>query len=319
MLNYSQAFYQLKEKLQKLYDEGEAAAIAHMFLEHLTGLNKSDRLLKKDTSFTEKQQQQYDTQSKALIKGKPIQYITNSAWFMGREFIVNESVLIPRPETEELVQWILENPKFKIQNSKPQTPNSEFQIPNSKLRILDVGSGSGCIGISLARLVQNAVVTCADVSKEAIEVLKTNIEWVLTPDEKKMGADNITVKTFDFLNESLRNKQLGRYDIVVSNPPYIPASEKAKMHTNVKDHEPDIALFVPADDALVFYRAIAEFGKTHLTNEGVIYCELEANHSAECKALFESEGYTDVEVRKDMHENWRMLKAGIKQDTAPTI
>ena len=241
MLTYSQAFYQLKEKLQKLYDADEAAAIAHLFLEHLTGLNKSDRLLKKDTVLKEKQQQQYDTQSKALVKGKPLQYITNSAWFMGREFIVNESVLIPRPETEELVQWVLDG--SKADDEKP------------KVRILDIGSGSGCIGISLARLVENAIVTCADVSKEAIEVLKTNIEWVLTPEEKKMGADNITVKTLDFLNEVQRNKQLGRYDVIVSNPPYIPVTEKAKMHTNVKDHEPDIALFVPADDALVFYKA----------------------------------------------------------------
>jgi len=252
MLNYSQAFYQLKERLQKLYDADEAAAIAHMFLEHLTGLNKSDRLLKKDTEFKEKQQQQYDVQSKELVKGKPLQYITNSAWFMGREFIVNESVLIPRPETEELVQWVLDD--------------SKADGEKLKVRILDIGSGSGCIGISLARLVGNAIVTCADVSKESIEVLKTNIEWVLTPEEKKRGADNITLKTLDFLNEMQRNKQLGRYDVIVSNPPYIPATEKGKMHTNVKDHEPGIALFVPADDALVFYKAIAEFGKTHLTN-----------------------------------------------------
>ena len=295
MLNYSQAFYQLKEKLQKIYDEGEAAAITHLLLEHLSGLNKSDRLLRKDTLFTEKQQQQFDAGAKELAKGKPIQYITNSAWFMGREFIVNESVLIPRPETEELVQWVIDDAKIKSQQSK--------------VRILDIGSGSGCIGISLARLVDNAIVTCADVSKAAMEVLKTNIEWVLTPEEKKRGADNITLKTLDFLNEVQRNKQLGRYDVIVSNPPYIPATERTKMHANVKDHEPEIALFVPDDDVLVFYKAIAEFGKTHLTNEGIIYCELEASHGAECKALFEGEGYTDVEIRKDMHDNLRMLRA----------
>ena len=297
MLNYSQAFYQLKEKLQPLYDADEAAAIAHMFLEHLTGLSKGDRLLKKDTLFTERQQLQYDEKSKNLVKGKPIQYITNSAWFMGREFLVNEGVLIPRPETEELVQWVIENSKSQIQNPKP--------------RILDVGAGSGCIGLSLAWSIPGAIVTCVDVSKEAIEVLKTNIEWVLTPEEKKKGADNITVKALDFLNEEKRNKQLGRYDIIVSNPPYIPKKDKPQMHKNVKDYEPEIALFVPDNDPLVFYRAIAQFGKEHMRSSGYIYCELDANHAEECKTLFEKAGYQNVEIRKDMHGNWRMLKAGI--------
>ncbi len=294
MLNYNQAFYQLKEKLQPVYDANESAAIAHIFLEHLTGLNKSDRLLKKDTLFTERQQLQYDEKSKELVKGKPVQYIINSAWFMGREFLVNEGVLIPRPETEELVQWIVNDHK-----------------ESEKSRVLDIGAGSGCIGLSLARLLQGAIVTCADISKEAIEVLKTNIEWVLTPDEKKKGADNITVKTLDFLNEEKRNKQLGRYDIIVSNPPYIPKKDKPQMHRNVKDYEPEIALFVPDNDPLVFYKAIAQFGKQHMRSNGYIYCELDANHAEECKMLFEKAGYENVEIRKDMHDNWRMLKAGI--------
>ncbi len=294
MLNYNQAFYQLKEKLQPVYDANESAAIAHIFLEHLTGLNKSDRLLKKDTLFTERQQLQYDEKSKELVKGKPVQYIINSAWFMGREFLVNEGVLIPRPETEELVQWIVNDHK-----------------ETEKLRVLDIGAGSGCIGLSLTRLLQGAIVTCADISKEAIEVLKTNIEWVLTPEEKKKGADNITVKTLDFLNEEKRNKQLGRYDIIVSNPPYIPKKDKVQMHRNVKDYEPEIALFVPDNDPLVFYKAIAQFGKEHMRSNGYIYCELDANHAEECKALFEKAEYENVEIRKDMHDNWRMLKAGI--------
>ena len=294
MLNYNQAFYQLKEKLQPVYDANESAAIAHIFLEHLTGLNKSGRLLKKDTLFTERQQLQYDEKSKELVKGKPVQYIINSAWFMGREFLVNEGVLIPRPETEELVQWIVNDHK-----------------ESEKLRVLDIGAGSGCIGLSLTRLLQGAIVTCADISKEAIEVLKTNIEWVLTPEEKKKGADNITVKTLDFLNEEKRNKQLGRYDIIVSNPPYIPKKDKLQMHRNVKDYEPEIALFVPDNDPLVFYKAIAQFGNEHLRSNGYIYCELDANHAEDCKTLFEKSGYQNVEIRKDMHDNWRMLKAGI--------
>ena len=298
MLTYSQAFYQLKEKLQTLYDSNEAAAITHMFLEHLTGLGKADRLIKKDTLLSERQQQQFDIRSKELGKGKPIQYITSSAWFMGREYLVNEAVLIPRPETEELVKWVI-------------TDNKEKE---EKLRVLDIGSGSGCIGLSLAAHLQAAIVTCVDISKEAIEVLKTNIEWVLTPEEKKQGKDNITVKTLDFLSETHRNKQLGRYDVIVSNPPYIPRADKIKMHKNVKDYEPDIALFVPDNDALVFYNAIVAFGQDHLREGGYIYCELDTAHAQECKDLFEKSGYLPVELRKDIHGNWRMLKAALIAD-----
>lgn len=292
MLTYNHAFYQLKEKLQSLYDANESAAIAHVLLEFITGLNKLERLSKKDTVFTKSQQDVYDSKSKELIKGKPVQYVMNSAWFMGREFIVNESVLIPRPETEELVLWIIDDCKNK-----------------EKLRILDVGAGSGCIGISLSRLLSTVVVACIDVSKEALDVLQTNIKWVLNDTEKSKNRDNIRVIKLDFLDEATRNKELGRYDIIVSNPPYIPASEKKGMHTNVTRHEPHIALFVPDNDALLFYRAIAVFGKTHLKQGGYIYCELDASHAEECKILFENAGYINVEIRKDMHGNWRMLKA----------
>ncbi len=294
MLTYNQAFYQLKEKLQSLYDANEAAAIAHMFLEFVTGLNKLDRLSKKDILFSKRQQDIYDIKSIELIKGKPIQYVINSAWFMGREFIVNESVLIPRLETEELVQWIIDDQKDK-----------------EKLRILDVGAGSGCIGISLFRLLSNAVVTCVDISKEALDVLQTNIEWVLNDEDKSKHPENIRLSELNFLNETTRNKELGRYDIIVSNPPYIPRKDKKGMHTNVTNYEPGIALFVPDNDALVFYRAIAMFGKTHLKQEGYIYCELDAAHAEKCKALFEESGYTNVEIRKDMHGNWRMLRASL--------
>jgi release factor glutamine methyltransferase len=297
-LSYSQAFYELKDKLQPLYDADESASITHMLLEFITGLNKLDRLTKKDTLLNRKQQEQYDRTSKELLAGRPIQYITNSAWFMGREFIVNENVLIPRPETEELVQWVIDDHK-----------NSE------KLRILDVGSGSGCIGISLSRLLPYAVVTCVDVSKEALDVLQTNIEWVLNDAERKMHAENIRTVKLDFLDEKIRNKELARYDIIVSNPPYIPAKDKKKMHTNVKDHEPAIALFVPDNDALVFYKAIAVFGKEHLKRNGYIYCELDAAHATDCKAMFEAAGYKDVEVRKDLNGNWRILKAYLEQTT----
>lgn len=292
MLTYSQAFYQLKDQLQPLYEEQEAVAIAHLLLEFITGLNKLDRLTKKDTPFTKRQQGQFEEKSKDLLKGKPIQYITDSAWFMGREFVVNENVLIPRPETEELVQWIIDDSKGM-----------------EKLRIADIGSGSGCIGISLGRLMAHSVITCVDISKEALDVLATNVQWVLTEEEKRNNADNIRLIELDFLNETIRNKELGRFDVVVSNPPYIPFKEKEKLHDNVSKYEPTIALFVPDKDPLVFYKAIADFGKAHLKLEGRVYCELDAAHAEQCKVVFEEAGYADVVLKKDMNGNWRMLKA----------
>ncbi len=183
---------------------------------------------------------------------------------MGKEFGVNEHVLIPRPETEELVQWVI----------------NDWKSREEAIKILDIGTGSGCIPISLRFALTQADVTSCDISSDALAVAKENATTMQTV---------IEFIQLDFLDVSQRNK-LVSYDIIVSNPPYIPASEKEKLHANVKDHEPGIALFVPDNDALVFYHAIAFFGKEHLNNNGYIYCELDAGHAMECKALFEKPG-----------------------------
>ena len=283
MLTYSQAFYDLKNKLQPLYDEREAVAIAHEVMFWITELDKYSRLMEKDTLFTEAQQDEYEAALEKLNKGVPLQYVTGRAWFMGREYFVNNSVLIPRPETEELVQWIISDGRGK-----------------AGLKILDIGTGSGCIPISLALEIPASLVDACDISAGALAVAEKNAD--------NLGA-GVQFGELDFLNTAERNKQ-GSYDVIVSNPPYIPSADATGMHTNVKDHEPSIALFVPNEDALVFYKAIADFGKEHLDINGYIYCELDAAHAFECKALFEEEGYKNVEIRKDMNDNWRMLKAG---------
>lgn len=286
MLTYNQAFYRLKELLQPLYDANEAAAISHMLVEHITGLGKLDRLDKKETPLTEEQQQLFDGKTKELLRGKPIQYVTGKAWFLNKEFVVNENVLIPRPETEELVQWItLETQKSKIQNPK----------------ILDIGTGSGCIPISLKLALPEADITGCDISSEALKVAQTNAPKLNT---------TINFLQLDFLDFEQHNN-LGTYDVIVSNPPYIPAEEKERLHSNVRDYEPALALFVPDNDALIFYKAIALFGKQHLNPGGYIYCELDTAHAEECSALFEVTGYKNIELKKDMHGNWRMLKAGL--------
>lgn len=281
MLSYGEAFYQLKSELQSLYDAQEATAVAHELLYSITGLEKMDRLMRKDEPLTEAQQKLYDTCKADLLKGKPLQYVTGTAWFMGKEFKVNEHVLIPRPETEELVDWIIKDHKVK-----------------QDISILDIGTGSGCIPISLQLALPGATTLSCDISEEAIEVAKENA--------RKLEADISFIKT-DFLNQKMWYN-FEQYDVIVSNPPYIPQKEYKNMHTNVRDFEPSLALFVPDDDALLFYRNIAGFGKTNLKPDGVIYCELHKDHAEKTEQMFREKGYR-TEVRKDMHGNERMIKA----------
>ncbi|MGN6568831.1 MAG: peptide chain release factor N(5)-glutamine methyltransferase [Flavipsychrobacter sp.] len=283
MLSYNDAFYGLLNKLKQLYDDYESAAIAHEVMHHITGRDKLQRILEKDTLFTEAEQASFELLQTELLKGKPLQYATGHSWFMGRRYTVNEHVLIPRPETEELVDWI-------VQDAKENT---------SALSILDIGTGSGCIPISLKLDMPEANVSSCDVSKAALSVAKENA--------RQLQAEIGLIET-DFLDEQQRAR-LGKYDVIVSNPPYIPVSEKEQLHKNVKDFEPSLALFVPADDALLFYRTIAAFGKTHLNAGGSIYCELHVDYAIATQQLFEQQGYQSVEVRKDMHGNLRMLKA----------
>lgn len=282
MLTVGTAFYQLKNDLQPLYDEREAAAIAHIVMEHITGMSKLQRLGHKDDVLSHNGLAEFEAALHKLRHGTPVQHITGKAWFAGNEFIVNEHVLIPRPETEELVQWVVaEN------SSKPH------------LSILDVGSGSGCIPISLKLQLPQASITSCDVSAEALEVATKNAALLTA---------NVNFIQLDFLDERLHTG-LGIYHIIVSNPPYIPISEIDKLHENVREHEPHLALFVPNDDALVFYRAIARFGLSHLADGGSIYCELDADHARQTKELFEQLGYQHVVLRKDIHGNYRMLHA----------
>lgn len=280
MLSINDSFYQLKNKLTSVYDEREAIAIAHEFVEFVTGLSKTQRLIHKADVLTSEQEAIYAKGCEELLRQRPLQYVTGSAWFMGREYIVNEHVLIPRPETEELVDWILKDNR---------TPKN----------IVDIGTGSGCIPISLKLALPATTVAAIDISDEALTVARTNAE--------RLGAE-VNLWHMDML-EPGNWEDIGVYDIIVSNPPYIPQSERANMHSNVTDHEPHLALFVPNDDALLFYRAIAAFGQTHLADRGSIYCELEQSHAAATKDLFLTKGYANTEIRKDMHGNWRMLKA----------
>lgn len=279
-MTLQEAFYSLKKELQALYDAGEATAIAHEILNHITGLSKFERLLEKEQTLTPHQQAIFDDAQKRLLQAEPLQYVVGEQWFMGNVFEVNKDVLIPRPETEELVQWIVR----------------DWQKKNA-IHILDIGSGSGCIPVSLKLQLPQATITSIDISREALIVAQRNafkheveIDW----------------KEMDFLDEK-NWLQLAEYDVIVSNPPYIPMREKNNLHSNVLEHEPSLALFVPDEDALLFYRKIAQFSTAHLKKNAAVYCEVHKAHAYETQALFD-DFFTAVTLRKDMNENERMVK-----------
>lgn len=273
----------IRQKLGQLYDEGEAGAIGDWLLEHLTGTRRKDRPIR-EKSLDQRQVALMNSAIERLLKQEPVQYVLSEAWFCGLKFYVDSRVLIPRPETEELVEWIIANCRF----------------PVADLRILDIGCGSGCISISLKRRLGRAEVWGCDLSAGALEVSAHNA--------KQLGVD-VRFEQVDFLDPA-KTEQLPSFDIIVSNPPYIPETEKEKLDRNVTAHEPHMALFVPDNDPLIFYRAIAEFGRTHLNKEGNIFFEIHEELGTPVSELLKNEGYL-VELKKDMSGKDRMIKARI--------
>ena len=272
--------------LKLLYDDREATNIPDWVMEYITGKKRIDRLIDKQAVLSEDQISQLQSILAELATDKPVQYVLGKAWFAGINFFVNESVLIPRPETEELIFWTTE----AIQNSK-------FKIQH----LVDIGTGSGCIPISLKKKLPQIAITSVDVSGEALQVAKQNAETLNT---------DINFLQLDFLDESNWDR-LPVYDIIVSNPPYIKQSEKSSMLPNVLKYEPALALFVPDEDALLFYRKIAAFGQSHLSAHGMIFLEINETLGNEVVSLFETFGY-ETELRKDMQGRDRMVKANFK-------
>jgi release factor glutamine methyltransferase len=252
-------------------------------MENITQLSKIDRLMSKEQLLSSSQQNEWDYILDELLQGKPMQYVLGKCYFMGKEFLVNENVLIPRPETEELVIWIL---------------NDWAQDKEGK-SIFEIGTGSGCIPISLQAEWPEAQINACDVSLGALAVAQKNASHL---------EQDINFFEQNILDKSLWH-HLPQYDIIVSNPPYIPIKEITTMEANVHEHEPHLALFVADTDRFLFYRIIAQLGKTKLKEGGAIYCEIHRDFPEETKAVFEAEGYTNIELRKDMHDNWRMIKA----------
>ena len=295
----------LRQRLQTVYDEQESINISSLVMEHVTGLSRMDRLTKKDIPLNVHQLHHLTEIEHRLIKHEPVQYILGKSWFAGMELFVDKGVLIPRPETEELVEWIVNDVKEKGINVFSNDPTEADKT--TILKILDIGTGSGCIALALKKKMPKAEVWGCDISEEALNVARRN-----------GAALNIRVdfQGVNFLDEA-QQKFLPSVDIIVSNPPYIPHQNKETMHANVLDHEPHTALFVPDNDALVFYKALATFVKKRLHAGGTIYAEIHENLGTEVKKLFEKEGYADVAIKNDMQGKQRMVR--IKVDEFATV
>ncbi len=262
-----------------LYEERESANIAILLIEWITGWSRTNQLLNRDTTLTADQQISINAAIERLTTGEPIQYIIGKAWFMGMPFEVNSSTLIPRPETEELVSWVLTD------------------LVQQRPRILDIGTGTGCIPISLKLKQADAQLTAIDISATALATARNNALAL---------EARVDFLQLDFLEESDWTL-LGQYNIIVSNPPYIRLQEKEDMHKNVVGFEPHLALFVPDHDPLIFYRKIHAFAQQHLANNGSIYLEINEALATEVMNLF-GNGYT-VACKQDLQGKNRMVRA----------
>lgn len=282
-----EAQQELIQRLTPIYDKREARNIADMVMESITGYKKSERIIHKTSSLNNELSERLEKYIIDLEKQKPVQYVLKEAWFYGMNFYVDENVLIPRPETEELVNWVVE-----------EIHSSESVGWNRRTIILDVGTGSGCIPISLKKAIPSTEVWGCDVSELALNVARIN--------SAKLGH-LVDFQGLDFLDPVQRN-QLPHVNILVSNPPYVPEKDKESMHPNVLKYEPHIALFVPDNDPLIFYRAIADFGLHRMHKDGIIFIEIHEDLAPALEDLFTSSGYSRIEVRRDMQGKERMMK-----------
>lgn len=290
-------FTALKVKLATIYNNGEAAAVVKHVSEYFLRTQKTTS----NSIPTSIQVEQLNTYTKQLLSHRPIQYVLNEAWFYHLKFEVNEHVLIPRPETEELVDLIIkqvQNTKYKLQKEEPPY----FVNRNSYLNILDIGTGSGCIPISIKNNLPEAEVSAIDLCSEALQVAITNAVNHQT---------KINFQLLDFLNESKWN-ELGMFDIIISNPPYIKSSDRRTMSEHVLQYEPEKALFVPDDDALLFYKKIADFAFLHLNVNGKVYVEINQQLGKETVNVFLERGFANVTLLKDMSGNDRFVKASLQ-------
>jgi len=274
----NEAQHLITSELSGLYSHQELQSVSKLLLSHITGLSFTGLILNKNTTFSDNQRYDLKKMLEMLKTGMPVQYVLGETEFCGMRFRVGKEVLIPRPETEELVEWAV------------------GILPN-QARILDIGTGSGCIAVAISVHRPDCRVWACDVSHEALAIASQNA-----------GLNGADVQFFqsDILQDPLPDEP---WNLIVSNPPYIPHSENREMEPRVKDFEPEVALFVPDNDPLLFYRVIAQKAINALVMDGLLMVEIHRAFASECVELFTETGFTEVIVKQDIAGNDRMILA----------
>ena len=322
-------YQQLWQSLTPLYDAGEAQAIVRTVLDVKYGMTLTDIICGKVNEISADEERKLEEIIIRLQKGEPVQYVLGEADFAGRTFHVEPGVLIPRPETAELCQWIekdmIEKSIVSSEDSPEDSSGNSPQATDDAKLILDICTGSGCIAITLGLNIPNSEVTGWDISEDALRIAQGNVEM--------MEAGNVRIEHQDALalpkaaetdNEKMKGnddkevvKPKGeaktpstqKWDLIVSNPPYICEKEKADMEKNVLEHEPSLALFVPDEDPLKFYRAIAEYASSALKSGGALYFEINPIYEKETREMLLKLDFKDIETKEDAFGKKRMMRA----------
>jgi len=281
----------LTTELKNVYEIAELRNIIELVIERITNMSRAEQVKNKVPYLTCTQLENLDVITERLKKNEPVQYVLGEAWFAGMKFKVNKNVLIPRPETEELVDWVVK----ESQKSNPESFRDKSQ------NIIDIGTGSGCIPIALKKKLPQATLSAIDVCSETL--------FTATENAIELNTD-VNFLLLDFLDEE-KWKELGQYNIIVSNPPYVKQSEINTMHERVKEFEPHLALFVPDNDPLLFYKKLSDFSMKHLIAGGKLFVEINEALGEGVSSLFRSAGFVNIELKKDMQGKDRMVMTSV--------
>lgn len=289
-MTYSEAEKNFIENLEDFYEAREAVSLARISMGHVSKIERAKYLSIKEEEIPEDQLKAYFSIQEELKAGKPLQYILGETEFYGLIFMVNPNVLIPRPETEELVDWALITLR-------------EMHTEPGNLKVIDIGTGSGCIPISIKKFFPEPEIYALDISSTALETAKTNAR-INETDIQFIQDDIISPK-----NEILIST---KFNMIISNPPYVLDSEKSQMSANVLEYEPHTALFVSDTDPLIFYNAIADFSLKNLQDNGFLFLEINEQFGKETIALLSDKGFKNIELRPDLRGKDRMIKASLR-------